>query len=103
MFELMVIGVLGVVALAAFGIFWAVGSLICWILFLPFKLLGLIFRGFAFLFALPFLLLAGIIGVLLFGAGMRVFLIPALPLLWSALGVWWLIRGRSHPAAHVSV
>jgi hypothetical protein len=102
-FELLVIGLLGVVVLAVFGVFWAVGSLICWILFLPFKLLGLIFRGFAFLLALPFLLLAGFFGVMLFGAGMLLFLVPALPLVLIALGVWWLMRRRSHPAAQVSV
>jgi hypothetical protein len=100
-FEMLVIGVLAAVGLAVFGLLWAVFSLLCWVLFLPFKILGLVFRGFAFLLALPFLLIMGILGVATFGAGVLLFLIPAFPFVLLGLGIWWLMRRRS-PAAHVS-
>ena len=102
MLELILFGVLVLVGLAVFGALWAVVSLVCWVLFLPFKLLGLVFRGLAFLLALPFLLLAGVGGLLLFGFGLTLFFLPALPLLLVALGVWWLMRRRSRTAAPVS-
>ena len=102
MLELFVIGVLVFVGLALFGALWAVASLILWVLLLPFKLLGLVFRGLAFLLVLPFLAVAGVLGALFFGAGMLLFFIPALPLVLIALGVWWLLKRRAHPAAHAT-
>ena len=99
MLGLLVLGVLGIVALAIFGVFAAVIPLVCWVLFLPFKLLGLVFRGFAFLLLLPFILLAVLVGTLVFGAGLLVFFIPALPVIGIALLVWWLMRRHPHATA----
>ena len=102
MLELLVLGALVFAGLAVFGALWAAASMVCWILFLPFKLLGLIFRGFAFLLAIPFLAIFAVLGVLVFGAGLLVFFVPALPIVLLAVAVWWLMRRRSHPAAHAS-
>jgi hypothetical protein len=92
--ELFVLGVLVMVGVAVFGAFWAVASLVCWVLVLPFKLLGLVFKGLAFVLILPFLALAGVLGAVVFGAGLIAFFIPALPLVLLVLGIWWLARRR---------
>jgi hypothetical protein len=99
MLELFALGVVLFVGLAVAGVLWAALSLVGWILFLPFKLLGLVFKGFAFLFALPFLLLAGFIGVLCFGAGLLVFMVPVLPFALLAVGAWLLLRRRPRSTA----
>jgi hypothetical protein len=93
---LLLLGVLSVVALVFLGLFWAVASLICSALFLPFKLLGLVFKGFALLLTLPFLLLAAILAAAVFGVGVFAFLLPALPFVLLVLAIVWLARrGRS--------
>jgi hypothetical protein len=97
-FEVFGIGALALAVLAMLGVLWAVASLVCWVLFLPFKLLGLIFRGFAFLLALPFLLIAALIGVAIFGVGVLLFLFPAVPIILIALGIWWVMRHRDKRA-----
>ena len=102
MLELLGLGLFIAVALAVCAILWALVSLICWVLFLPFKLLGLVFKGLALLLALPFLILAGLLGVAVFGAGMVLFFIPALPLVLLVLAIWLIARRRSGPAASVS-
>lgn len=98
----LVLGVLGFTALIVFGVLAAVFSLVGWILFLPFKLFGFLFRGVALLLALPFFLLFGGGAALVFGLGIFMFLIPALPLVLIALGVWWLMKRRAHPAPHAT-
>ena len=100
MLELVVLGVLGMAALLVFGVLAAVAAFVWWIVVLPFKLLGLVFRGAAVLLALPFLLIAGFIGLLVFGAGVLAFTMPALPLVLLILGVVWLVRRRSRSTAH---
>ncbi|TMQ52273.1 MAG: hypothetical protein E6K73_03315 [Candidatus Eisenbacteria bacterium] len=100
MLELVVLGVLGMAVLLVFGVLAAVAAFVWWIVVLPFKLLGLVFRGAAVLLALPFLLIAGFIGLLVFGAGVLAFMMPALPLVLLILGVVWLVRRRSRSTAH---
>ena len=100
MLELVVLGVLGMAALLVFGVLGAIAAFVWWIVVLPFKLLGLMFRGAAVLLALPFLLIAGFIGLLVFGAGVLAFMMPALPLVLLILGVVWLVRRRSRSTAH---
>ena len=102
MFELMAFGSLLLVGIAVLGVLCAVASLVCWVLFLPFKLLWFVFRGFALLLALPFLLVAGLMGALIFGAGVLIFFLPALPIAAIALGIWWLMRRRASPTAHAA-
>lgn len=102
MVELVVGGALVFAALLALGVIWAVISLVFTLLVLPFKLLGWLFHGVAALLLFPFLLVLGLVGVLVFGAGMLVFLLPAFPLVLLGLGIWWLTRRRrtGAPAAH---
>jgi len=76
-------------------------SLVFWIVLLPFKLLGLAFKGMAFVLMLPFFLLFAIGAALLFGFGLFMFFIPALPLVLVALGIWWLMKRRA-PSPHVT-
>ena len=102
MFEVFGIGALALAVLAVLGIFWAVASLVCWVLFLPFKLLGLVFRGFAFLLVLPFLVIAGLVGIAIFGVGVLLFLFPAVPVMLIALGIWWLMKHRDKRAPATS-
>jgi uncharacterized membrane protein YfbV (UPF0208 family) len=51
--------------------------------------------------ALPFLALFAVLGLVLFGAGLFAFFLPALPIVLLALGVWWLVK-RSRTAAATS-
>jgi hypothetical protein len=75
-------------------------SLIVWLVVLPFKLLGLLFHSALWLiFAVPFMLLIGFVGMLVLGAGLIAFLVPAFPLVLLALGIWWLVKRRQQPAA----
>ena len=69
-----------------------------WLVALPFTLLKWTFQLLAALFALPFLLVFGLLGVVVFGAGALVlFLLPALPFIFIAWVVWALMK-RRHPA-----
>ena len=99
MFELLVLGFLGLVALVVVGLFASLLTFACWVLFLPFKILGLIFKGLGALLAFPFILLFGIIGAVIFGFGALLFLAPALPLVLLAALVLWLARRRPKPNA----
>jgi hypothetical protein len=92
--ELFVLGLLGLVVLAVCGLFAAGVSLALWVVFLPFRILGLLFRGVGFLLALPFLLLFGVLGCLLFGFGAFIFLVPFAPFALVAFLIWRWMRGR---------
>ncbi len=97
MIELLVMSALALVAVVVFGALASVAALVCWLIFLPFRLLGLIFRGFAFVLLLPLLLLAGVVGVAFFGFGLLVFLVPLLPFALATALIVWLMK-RRHPA-----
>jgi len=99
--ELFVLGVLGLVALAVCGVFVAAISLVLWVVFLPFRILGFLFRGLGLLLALPFMLIFGLLGLVIFGFGSLIFLVPFAPLALVAFLIWrWM---RSRPRATVSV
>lgn len=100
MIELLVLGVLAFAGLVILGVLSAVASLLFGLVLLPFKLLGLMFKGVGFLFALPFLALGGFVLLLVVGVGLVAFLLPLLPvvLLIAAL-VWLFRRGRSTAVA----
>lgn len=97
MFEFIAFVALAIAAVLIFGVLASLGSLILWVIVLPFKLIGLVFRGFAVLLAAPFLLVAGILGLVIFGVGFMIFLTPAIPLIALVALVWWLMR-RGAPA-----
>ena len=94
MIELFVLGVLGIVALALCGLFVAGISLVLWVLFLPFRILGFVLRGVGFLLAIPFMLVFGLLGVVIFGFGGLIFLVPFVPFALIAFLVWRWMRGR---------
>jgi hypothetical protein len=92
--ELFVLGVLGLVALAVCGLFVAGLSLVMWVVFLPFRILGFLFRGLGLVLALPFMLIFGILGLVIFGLGGLLFLVPFAPLALIAFLIWRWMRGR---------
>jgi hypothetical protein len=98
--ELMVTGLIALVIVAFLGLFAAGISVVLWVVFLPFRLVGWLFKGLGFLLALPFMLLFGALGVLIFGFGALVFLIPFAPFVLLAFMLWRWMRGR--PRATVS-
>ena len=87
----------GLVVLSALA---GVVSLVVWVVLLPFRLLGLVFRGLAFVLLIPFLLLLG--GGVLLAVGLPlllVVLVPLAPLLLLVLAVVWLARRNVHRVA----
>ena len=99
MAELLVGGVLLLVALMVLGVIGFVFSLVFSLVLLPFKLLGFLFKGLAGLVLLPVLLVLGLVGALVFSAGLIALLAPCLPLVLIGLGIWWLVKRREQPAA----
>ena len=99
MVELVVGGAFIVAALVVLGLLVSMLSFVVWLVLLPFKLIGFLFHGLAALLLLPFLLVIGFVGFLAFGVGLVAFLLPALPLVLLALGIWWLVNRRRAPAA----
>ena len=100
MIELLVMGFLGLVALAVTALFAAGVSLVCWVVFLPFRIMGWFFKGLGFLLALPFMLLFGVVAFFIFGFGAVLFLVPFAPFALLAFLLWRWMRGR--PRAAVS-
>ena len=94
MIELLVLGVLGFAAMVVVSVLVTGVSL----LFLPFKILGWLFKGIGLLLALPFMALFGFIGLMIFGVGMLVFLVPFLPLALLAWLIWKALHAISRPA-----
>ena len=88
MVELIVMAALGFAALMVVGTLMA-GA---WLLFLPFRLLGWIFKGLGLLVFLPLMLLIGVGAVLIFGVGTLFFLAPFLPFALLAFVLWRLMR-----------
>lgn len=103
MVELVVLGTLAFVALIVIGVLMSVFSLVGWLVWLPFKILGWALRLVGFVFALPFILLACVLGGLgvLLGAGVLV--LPLFPLLAIGALVWWLFRDRARHASQARV
>jgi len=103
--ELLVGGVALFIVLAVAGLVLGALSLAGALIALPFKLLGFAFKGLGMLLALPFILLFGALGALLFGglgvlvlgAGLVAVALPLLPFAFVAWGLWWLLRRK--PAA----
>ncbi len=90
--------ILGMVILSA-----VVGlvSLLFWIVLLPFKLLGLVFRGLAMLLLLPLFLLLGFGIAAVIGIPLLIALaIPLLPVILVVAAIVWLARrGMRHGVA----
>ena len=98
MVELLVLGSLAFVALFVFAVLASVFGLVMWLVFLPFRIMGWLLHGLAFLFAIPFVAVFGVIAVLALGAGALMFALPLLPFVLIVMGAWWLVR-RNHRSA----
>lgn len=100
MFIVPVLGAVGVLAsLVVLSALAGVVSLVFWVVLLPFKLLGFVFRGLAFLLFLPFLLLLG--GGIVFLIGLPILLavlVTAAPAVLLVLALVWLARKTLHRA-----
>ena len=79
MIELVVLAALAFTGFVVFGALSFAASMVGWIVFLPFKLLGLLLRGAAFLLALPFVILFGILAAMIGGFGLVIFCLPLIP------------------------
>ena len=102
MVELLILGALAFAAIVVFGVLASVFGVVMWLIFLPFRIIGWLFHAIALLFALPFVAIFGVIAVLVFGAGMLMFLVPFFPIVLVALGAWWLVRRNQRSAATVA-
>lgn len=94
MFIVPVLGAVGVLAsVIILSALAGVVSLVFWVVLLPFRLLGLVFRGLALLLFLPFLLLLG--GGLAFLVGIPILLAvltAAAPVVLLVLAIVWLAK-----------
>ena len=94
MFIVPVLGAVGV--LAGFVVLSALAgvvSLVFWVVLLPFKLLGFVFRGLALLLFLPFMLLLG--GGIVFLVGLPIVfavLVTVAPPVLLVLAIVWLAK-----------
>jgi len=95
MFGLFALGAMAVAAMVVLGLLASVASMICWLLFMPFRLLGWVFRGFTALLMLPLVLLAAVFGAVFFGVGVVMLFVPVLPFALIALFFVWWFRRRS--------
>lgn len=95
MIELIVMAAVAFAALLVVGALAAGLSLI----FLPFQIMGWIFKGLGLLLFIPLMLAFAFVGVLVFGVGLLFFLVPFVPLI---LVVWLLWRALRRPAAPLS-
>ncbi len=100
MFGLMALGFAGLVVLALAGFLFGAIALVFWLVLLPFRLLGFVFKALGALFLFPFLLVLGLILGALVGLPLLfVVLIPALPVVLLVLAIVWLARRGLRSAA----
>ena len=99
MIELFVLAALAFAALLVIGALISAVSVVGWFLWLPFKIIGWLFKGVAMLIALPFILLACVLGGLGLMLSVGVLIIPLfLPFLMIGGLLWWLFGRRPAPA-----
>ena len=101
MVEFVALAAVAFTAVVVLTVLASVFSLVVWLVFLPFRVMGWAFKALALVFALPFIALFGILGFVVFGAGMLVFLVPILPFVLIACAAWWLVR-RAPPRTGAS-
>ncbi|MBI1797821.1 MAG: hypothetical protein HY076_08075 [Candidatus Eisenbacteria bacterium] len=99
MIAFMVLAALAFAAVVVFSVLASVFGLVFHLVFLPFRLVAWALKGLALVLVLPFVALFGVIAFVALGAGMLMFLFPVIPFALIALGAWWLVRRRHHPAA----
>jgi len=92
--ELVVFAALAFAALVVIGVLISVFSVVGWFLWLPFKIIGWALKLVGLLFALPFILIACVIGGFAVLMGTGFLLVPLFPLLLLAGVVWLFFRPR---------
>lgn len=111
MISLLVVGTLVFVAVILIGTLATVASLIGFLIALPFRILGFVFKLVGALVALPFVLL-GLLFAAVFGGGalalgILLACIPLLPVLALGALAWWLLKresnGGGRDRSHASV
>ena len=96
---MVVLGFVGFVLMIVFGALALAAMVVGWVLFLPLRLLGFLFKGLGFVVALPVLAVLGLVAILVFGVGVVLAALPILPLLAVGALIWWAIgRGHRHAA-----
>ena len=86
----------GLLALVVLGVILATLAMVLWVVTLPFRALGFVFKIAAALLALPFLLVFAVLGTTVFGVGMLVFMVPAIPFILLVAFIVWLARRGRH-------
>lgn len=101
MFELLAVGFAALVALAVVSAIGGLAAVILWLVLLPFRIIGFVFKGLAALLFLPFFLVIGLVLVAVVGLPILLLvLLPALPIVLLFAAIVWLARkGFSRPAA----
>src|SRR5258705_11711391 len=94
MFGLLALGALAFAAMVVLGTLAAVASMVCWLVFLPFRLLGCVFQVFTTVLMQPFIVLACVFGAVFFGVGVVMLFVPVLPFALIALFFAWWFRRR---------
>lgn len=103
MFELLAVGFAAFVVLAVLGALFGLAALVFWVILLPFRLIGFVFKALGALLFLPVLLLVGGVIAALVGLPLLfVVLVPAMPLVLVVLAIWWLAKRSFHPATPTS-
>jgi hypothetical protein len=97
--ELIVTAIVGMIVLSIVAVLVAGLSFLFWVVFLPFRLLGWVFKGLGLLLLLPVLLLVGGVAMLVFGVGAFGLLLPLAPFVLLGFLLWRLVRGRSSARA----
>jgi hypothetical protein len=101
--ELIVLAALAFTALIVVGVLVSVFSVVGWFLWLPFKILGWALKLVGLVFALPFILLACVLGGLGLLLGTSVMVLPLLPLVVLGALAWWLFHDRGRHGSQARV
>ncbi len=99
MVELAVFGALAFAALIVVGALITAFSVVGWFLWLPFQILGWVLKVVGLLFALPFILIACLIGGFAVIMGTGFLLLPLFPLLIVGGLLWMFFRPRRPSAS----
>ena len=100
MFGLLALGFAAFVVFAVVSALLGVAAILFWVLLLPFRLLGLVFKALGALLFLPALLVGGLVLAALVGIPLLfVALLPALPVVLLIAAVWGLARRGVHSAS----
>ena len=101
MVEFMIAAGLFFAALVVIGVLISVFSVVGWFLWLPFRILGWMFKLVGLVIAAPFIFVALMLGGFGVMLGVGFLVLPLFPLLLFGGLAWWFFRRR--PASHAGV